>query len=174
MTNNLLRRDVVAFWPLVLVLFYWGLKTLNTTLVACAKMLFFPRLDALFVWKYCIPMASVAIHKSTGFTKLRMHKTIGIMQLGFFYVTHLLMLCSVIATFGVTSLCTSCSVLVSWYLCFACMHQFWEIVCCTSLITSNISRCAIQASIRESYMPLSVACCIPAFIQQVYNEYSTN
>lgn len=173
-TANLFRRNIVAFTPLLFVLLYWFIKTLNTALISCAQVFFFPDLDVFFLWKYGVGPASIGIHTMTGFTKFRIHKTIGVVQLSLFSITHLLMTCTVITTFGVHSLYTLCAVSVSWYLCLTCLYHMLQMIRCTSSIASNIKRSAIQESIRDNYMPLSVVCCIPAFIQQVYNEYSTH
>ena len=168
------QKYVFSLIPLTVVLLYWACKLLEWATTCYATLLSNNNLDVCFVWTYILSVSSICLHAFSCFTKLKIHKSISIVLLLSFTLFHIVMVSTVVNTFGVLRMYTRLIIVLSWYQCVYCFHLVCSVLCCSSSIASNLTRCAVQTAIRDRHLPVLIVCCLPAFICQIYNEYGTH
>lgn len=170
------RSVFFSLIPITVVVLYWFAMVVELGTSLYAQLLFDTtnNIDVLFVWTYILSISSVCLHALSSFTKWKLHRCISVTLLVLFTLFHLVMVSTVVSTFGPSSVYTRMVILLSWYQCAYCVNLVYCVMCCSSSIACNIARSAVQTSIRVYQLPVLIVCCVPAFIQQIHNEYSTH
>ena len=164
-------QTVLPILPAVIVAFRCIFMLLDTLTQRYAEALYSADVHVTSVWTFGISVASIAMHTFSSFTKLKTHRTISIILLIAFLVFHITMLSTVVTVFGVGSLYCRVILVVSLYQTLYCTYLIISVMRCSSSIACNLVRCAVQTSIRDYHLPMSIIYCLPAFILQSYNEY---